>query len=332
MPGPSARDVERLLRDAYGISEPPREVVSHGGTSAASFRIGMSGRAFFLKCRSPEHAGAEQVRFEHGLLALLQRGGFPVAAPLPDRDGRTAVAFRDRICELSPWIDGVGFSPGNEGQVREAGAMLARFHRISAGIERRKGGQEREDDPDRLLRELEIHLRGVDAAPAAALLAALREALRRLSVLLPQKVYGRLPEAVIHGDFHPGNVKFARETGRLAGLFDFDWANRQERIRDVSDGLLFFCAREAGGGPADIFSLTAEAGLVPGLCRVFLSAYGEEWPLSAEERQALPPVMEARWLQVRIRGMRKVPPDTRLRFLDRGNLLSDLRRIRDFPA
>jgi Ser/Thr protein kinase RdoA (MazF antagonist) len=332
MADPETEDIERLLRDSYGIEEPPREIARRGGTSGASFRIALSGKALFLKCRSPEHAGAEQVRFEHDLLALLHRAGFPVAAPLADRGGNTSVPLCGKVCELAPWIDGVEFTPGNGEQVREAGAALARFHRITADLDRRKGSQDREDDPERLLRELDVHLRDVDTAAAEPLLVGVRDALRMLCRLLPLRVYGRLPQAVIHGDFHPGNAKFAPEAPRLVGLFDFDWANRQERIRDVSDGLLLFCAHGPNNGPADIFALTATAGLDPGLCRVFLDAYEATRPLTAEEQGALPLVMEARWLQMRIRGMRKVPREERLRFLDRGNLFPEIRRIRSFRA
>lgn len=331
MSGPSPQEVGRLLRDSYGIGEAPLGIVPHGGTSASSFRIALPGRDLFLKRRSPEHSGAEQVRFEHELLAVLQRHGLPVAAPLPDLHGRTAVDFLGGIGELSPWMEGSDFEPGNADQVREAAAALALLHRITADMEGRKAGQDREDDPDRLLRELDVHLGGADLRGAGELLSGVRDALRRLCGLLPAKVYGRLPQAVIHGDFHPGNVKFMRDSSRLAGLFDFDWTNRQERIRDVADGLLFFC-RRSHFDPSDIVSLTAAVGLDPALCRVFLSAYEVARPLTGEERGALPLVMEARWLQVRIRGMRKVPSHGRLRFLDRGNLFSEILRIRDFPG
>jgi len=325
-------EVRAILRDGYGLTEIPRRVVPQDGTSSASFLVELRDRRLFLKCRAAEHAGREQVRFEQDLLSVLSREGFPVASPLAGAEGRTMVPFRDRVCELSPWIEGIRFRPGEEAMIRGTGTMLARFHRITAGIERRKDCQEREDDPDRLLRELDLHLRGVDTAGAEGLLGFLREALRGLAARLPATVYFRLPQAVIHGDFHPGNVKFDGITSKPAGLFDFDWANRQERIRDVADALLFFCTADSPEGPSDIYGLTRAVGLEPGPCRLLLASYEAEWPLRAEEREALSPVMEARWLQVRIRGMRKVPVGQRLRFLDRGNLLSDVRRIREFPG
>ena len=52
--------------------------------------------------------------------------------------------------------------------------------------------------------------------------------------------------------------------------------------------------------------------------------------LSPEEHQALPWIMAARFAQVRIRGMRKVPPEDRLVFLHRGDLMESLVKLTAF--
>jgi homoserine kinase type II len=144
---------------------------------------------------------------------------------------------------------------------------------------------------------------------------------------LAREVYGRLPEAVIHGDLHPGNVLF--RGGAVAGIFDFDWANRWERVRDVGDGLLFFAARRGQPmHPGDIWSLTEAVDIDVSSAGAFLGAYESVTPLSAAEREGLPVVMSARWMQIRIRGMRKVRIEERFRFLHRGDLLETYDRLR----
>lgn len=45
---------------------------------------------------------------------------------------------------------------------------------------------------------------------------------------------------VIHGDYHPGNVKF--QDGKVSGIFDFDWSNADLRCFDVAIALLYFCS------------------------------------------------------------------------------------------
>ena len=47
-----------------------------------------------------------------------------------------------------------------------------------------------------------------------------------------------------------------------------------------------------------------------------------------QEREMLNDFLAARWLQERIRGMRKVPIERRLEFLDRGDLFEVLERVK----
>ena len=62
----------------------------------------------------------------------------------------------------------------------------------------------------------------------------------RLKKALPQKSYDTLPHLTIHGDYHPGNLKFREE--RVVGQFDFDWANFDARCFDVALALSYFCS------------------------------------------------------------------------------------------
>ncbi|MFH0962411.1 MAG: phosphotransferase, partial [Planctomycetota bacterium] len=145
---------------------------------------------------------------------------------------------------------------------------------------------------------------------------------------LRERVYGKLPEAIIHGDLHPGNVKFAGD--RVAGFFDFDWANRWERVRDIGDGALFFTSRREEFNGEDIWSLTADFTVDEKAAEAFLTAYDSVSRIEKEERKALGSVLAARWLQSRVRGMRKVGKERRMEFLDRGDLFRVLEAAEGF--
>lgn len=54
------------------------------------------------------------------------------------------------------------------------------------------------------------------------------------------KIYNEMPHLAIHGDYHPGNLKFS--DGKIIGVFDFDWSKMDIRCFDVAIALLFFCS------------------------------------------------------------------------------------------
>ena len=147
----------------------------------------------------------------------------------------------DFICEVYPWVEGDTFQTGNISQLRELGEKLALFHTITSRLQlKSKKGQVREDNPDRLEREVDLFLSEVQGEKEA-IVRRIKEHLQKLKSQFPDEFQKTLPQTIIHGDLHTGNVKFGGN--RLAGLFDFDWTNRQARVRDVGDLLIFFASR-----------------------------------------------------------------------------------------
>lgn len=55
-----------------------------------------------------------------------------------------------------------------------------------------------------------------------------------------QKMYAKMPRLAVHGDFHPGNLKFHEE--KVTGVFDFDWAKIDARCFDVGLAIIYFCS------------------------------------------------------------------------------------------
>lgn len=78
--------------------------------------------------------------------------------------------------------------------------------------------------------------------------------------------------------------------------------------------------------------MTSGPRLDEAMARALLQAYESVTPLARPEREMLNDFLAARWMQERIRGMRKVPIDRRLEFLDRGDLFEVLERLKTFAV
>ena len=107
-------------------------------------------------------------------------------------------------------------------------------------------------------------------------------------------LYDTLPHLAIHGDYHPGNLKF-RE-GRVSGLFDFDWAKMDTRCFDVALATTYFCSAWHDVRDGEILLDRVE---------IFLHSYqkaAEEMkplgPLSAHELQVFPQLLLASTLHI----------------------------------
>jgi len=99
-------------------------------------------------------------------------------------------------------------------------------------------------------------------------------------------------------------------------LFDFDWACRQARVKDVADGILFFACPRERPPAGDLVSLTQAPRYDAERIRLFLEIYQARLPLSEEEIACLPDLLRERWLYVRLDAMhRKVTREEKLKFL-----------------
>ena len=238
-----------------------------------------------------------RIHFEHALMGELARRGFTLTpALIPTRTGDTLVEAAGHLALFS-------FLEGDEpyawdrtgcgdAELADAARVLAAYHRTLRGWQPPAS----EQGP-----------RLVDYLPTfAAEWSALRPApgetpfddyffrhrswlvdrAAALADVLSRPIYDALPHLAVHGDFHPGNLKF--RDGRVVGLFDFDWAKVDARCFDVALAIIYFCAVWDGDGGLDTDALA-----------LFLGAYQQQpAPLGGVELTSLPALIEAANLYV----------------------------------
>jgi Ser/Thr protein kinase RdoA (MazF antagonist) len=179
-----------------------------GGHRNAVLELRLAGHRAVARRSRRSPAGLD---WEIALLGHLARGGLRVPSVIPAADGRPHV---DGVVVQS-WLDGVPPGPSDWPAVV---GVLRRLHKITAGWPQRPG-----------------------FASTAALLRAGRGGDVDLSIMptaavaVCRRAWAGLagtPQAVVHGDPGPGNV---RMTAAGAGLLDWDEARVDHTDLDLAD-------------------------------------------------------------------------------------------------
>lgn len=312
-------DVPQVL-SYYDVGE-PIGITPLDGTANYNFMVRTPRGEYFLRRRNKRYAGEVQLKYDHSLMRHLAARGIAGPNPITSRDGRSWVTFKDWVYELHPFIRGDAYERKNVRKLASAGRALARFHRAAADFNPPAGGEKelpRYDDP----REVLAFLREVSSkdgkspsklANARMAVEYLLNLMEKCLYMVTDETYSSLPHTIIHGDYHPGNVKFRGD--EVCGIFDLDWASRQPRVRDIADGILYFAAdREFDIDGGNIYSLTQPCKISVERSRIFVTAYCEEGQLLKEEIRSLPWFIRMRWVYCRYSGMRKVPQEQSLSF------------------
>jgi homoserine kinase type II len=304
----------RSVLEKFGLGE-PLDVFAAGGTASPKWAVATGKGRFMVRVRPAEFASEDAVRFDHGVLRRLLDAGLPVPAPVPRPDGSTWLKLDGRVYEVLGWVQGEPWNETDPHIPASVGSFLARFHQaLRTGAGAAGKNRAREDHPDVVspyLDAVRVHPSGHAAA------AALEEISRQLNFVraeLDGGLYQSLPHSIIHGDFHPGNVRFAGS--RVAAVYDFDYVDNQARARDLSDALMFFASScRHPLNPDDIRSLTQP--MVPDFDRArrLISGYQTGIALTDAEWRALPLLIRSRWLQMRLRGTRKITESDRVHFI-----------------
>ena len=327
MPENDKPTIERLL-SLYDLK--PRDARPAGGTAGATWRVATDAGDVFVRRRGSRTSTPERAAYDHGLRRYLAENGFHATPPTPTRYGRTCVAMVDGVYEVYPWVEGLPISDALAPLARVPVAeTLAWFHEVANGYEAPCepfvpqfahfdvpiASRARFDDPAAFLDVIE-HMLSAYGTPANrdALLRA-RDLTLRLREMFDPDLYDALPRCVIHGDYNRYNLLFAAD-GAVVGVFDYDWAWRDARARDVAELVLFYgTTRKQATETGSIWSLTAAPRFKRAPMREAVRAYAARAPLTGAERRAVPLAMLARWVSMRTEGIMKVPPERRAEFL-----------------
>jgi len=310
-------DLQKFITEvasAYGLGA-VQSFQSLGGTATPKWTINTSKGCYVVRIRPDEFSDAGQSTSTHQALIKLADAGLPVPRPLRRSSGETLYNSGDSVIEVLAWIDGDIWNGGSPVVFRHLGVFLAKFHAtLGSDFENSSEINLREDHPDALQALMDTLLAQASDAEARDQLLAIDGLMQQGRHELETTLYPSLPRATIHGDFHPGNVRF--QGTEIAALYDFDYLAVQARVRDLGDALMFFASdRLTAFEPDDIRSLTQP--FTPNLTasRAVLAGYQSISPLNADEWQALPLLLRSRWIQMRLRGSRKVPAPEQLDFV-----------------
>jgi len=269
-------------------------------------------RRFFLR-KYKRGIKEEELQFEHSLIDhLVETGACPAARIYRTRLGESYFHHFEEpedtegvfytIFDFLPgedrytWVDPVL----TERELAESAVVLGRFHNAVSDLAPRG----RRAEP-KIIELLPVIAATWSACPGKSKgtvfddcvlenLALVGKNIQDTRSRLNEPAARRLPELVIHCDYHPGNLKFTGE--QVTALFDFDWSKIDLRLFDVALALWYFCT--SWQGPEDgRFRLDWAS--------VFLHAYQDylheetgAGPLSPDEVRYLPILINASNLYV----------------------------------
>lgn len=298
-----------------------------GGTANPAVVVVIESGRYFLKRRNPRYSAPEVLRHDHALMAHLAAKGLCTPLGVVCREGRRWVEVGDRVYELYPYMPGDPHDPRDEAQLTEAGRQLAAFHRAAEDFALPPGKEwPRYHDPANTIVALEwaeeelksltgLTPAGRERADALREVRRLLAVSRELAAEFTDEQYHGYPKLVVHGDWHPANVKY--DGNRICGIFDLDWATRQPRLVDIADGIIYFAGERAGRmDPSDIRTLTAPFVLDSHRIRRFMEGYLKAGELAGDELRGLTRFLLARWLYCRADPMRrKIPREEAIDYL-----------------
>ena len=253
------RSNRNILSEHYDIGQLVRQERIHRGYVNDSYKIEMlhdGKKTRYLLRRYHQGTPVEKMRFEHALLQELQVRGFEFSPRcIPKKDGTTYVEIDRNLKKKDPpnYIAVFSFLPGedkcswdhplcSDEELKNSAKMLALYHNTIFGWQGIGGWGERSnfDEINLMASKWQAYARNTAESPFAEFfLEQFNDLLGMLKNIPPQEKYNAMPRLAVHGDYHPGNLKF--KDGRVTGVFDFGWSKIDARCFDVGLAILYFC-------------------------------------------------------------------------------------------
>src|SRR6218665_2235286 len=273
------------LAEAYGLGSVREFAGIPQGSINTNYRLMTSAGRFFV--RHTTVRSAEDLRFEAGLLSLLNESHFPSPRLVHTREGVPFLEWEGgRVCVFA-WL--VGEELTREGLTAEhleaLGLELGKLHRLGAsymGTRSNPYGAE----------VVAGWLDGLARHPDAELSSIARE-LTGYPAGAGASRGGLEPRGVIHADIFLDNVKWVGD--RVSAVFDFEMACQDALALDVAITLNAWCF-DAGA-------------YQPELCRALLRGYQvERTPIPPQrDNPPPPPPLPPHPLRPRARGGGPLP-------------------------
>ncbi len=246
---------------------------------------------YLLKRRATRRSSERRVNLAHAAQEQLAAAGFPLAQLIPTREGDTCLRREDQLYELFMFVSGHDYS-GTIEQTYDAGRTLARFHEITSAVpldEHTPAGSFH--DVNNVRTALQSIPRTISSHDSVVgfetdlvkLTDRLFDEYDRAADACNDRGFLDLPMQIIHGDWHPGNMLFKRES--VLGVIDYDSCRAARRAIDIANGALQFSL--ITGGDPDTWPDQPDANRLA----AFINGYSSLSPLSENERNCLSNLM-----------------------------------------
>lgn len=257
------------------------------------FRTGQG--TFLLRARHGEEF-VERVEYLHYLIDYLVDHGFPAAAVVRSKKGKSWTLWGDRIVEVHKFVN---HDPGvhrDWTRMNAAASILGDLHALmtEAASKRTPVAPEMRNDVSprqamALLDETRIVAeQSIGIHPGAErAITIVDEAQSALEPLMQnyERMVGSFPWMTIHGDFHFWNVLYRAD--QIGAVVDYDFAQERERLFDIAyamQSVVQHLKVVSACGSNDFESMPWNN------LRIWLDHYDETThrPLSNQEREWLP--------------------------------------------
>lgn len=224
-------------------------------------------QCYFLRAYQPR-SRESRIRFEHSLIAHLLAEGFAFTpALIATRSGATYVKKATSGTELrffaiyqfleGPDTHSWDHPACSARELASAAAILARYHAAVVDFAYPQIAQTIVDILPVIAAKAKACLDGRSqfSALLSRYIKDLLVTIDDIAADLDRQNYTQLPHLAIHGDYHPGNLKFCK--GKVTGVYDFDWAKMDTRVFDVALALTYFATIWQGASAGSLALDTA---------------------------------------------------------------------------
>jgi Ser/Thr protein kinase RdoA (MazF antagonist) len=171
----------------------------------------------------------------------LERKGLVTPRLIPNRQGALWCDHAGVAWRALTWVDGASLEAfSTSAQAREAGALLARFHRAVSDLQHAfRNARLGVHDTARHLANLRLALEQHRDHPRYAAVQPLGE--RILEAAAARPALPPLPDRIVHGDPKANNILFSADGRRALCLIDLDTLSRMPLPLELGDAFRSWC-------------------------------------------------------------------------------------------